>query len=669
MIFRPPIFAGLSLLLAAASLELAAQATVPTPPDAPNPSTGAPPRDSWAAESRPVPVNQTPSQVAIFDEGDILRSGARTLGEFLLAELPAQVQSQGGPGLPAQIYLGGSRPQDTLVTMDGMPLMDPGRLGQDLNEVSLLGVTRIEVITGSPGSGPSGQGGTIALFTGKPTHAGVSGDLGGLGGNQGQGQGTATPGYAWEGGYLRGGNLSAREDQALPTDRPYRQVANFLTLGQTWGSVVWRVAWRSTSFGIPDPYQEVTDTLRIYNPARDSHQRSDTGQVRLDWDLGPGLSLEASLGLSRFRHDQPNAGSPLPTRFEGRQTRFQSALNLGTGPRSGLSLRLEGADTRQDGDVDPAILGAVKGSQIALGLEWHFEPAPGLRLLGQARGTRDRQSLIQGNLETEVLRGTGHTLRLGVNQELGDGFRVYAAGGSGRTAPALIEQLRNSQVPGAAPLRMERTTFLQAGLGWGRGDWYGRLESQQQTGRDLIGATPGGPYVNGDRVRVQGTDAAFGWRQAQRRGLEAFVRAQEARDLNAPDGQQYRTAASQRRPFSAQGLKGFLGWGRVRVDLHYTLQGHQYSSFGEGAAPAATNGLPPLIIRATHVVYRDLGLAATLAAGRHWHFILRGEHLLQPKTTADQWVADLREGQNDAYLIDGYPAGPPTYSLEARYRF
>lgn len=667
MTFRPSALVGLSLLLSTASLELAAQATGPTPPDAPGPATGAPAQESWAAEARPVPVNQTPSQVAIFDEEDILRSGARTLGEFLLSELPTQVQSQGGPGLPARIYLGGSRPQDTLVTMDGLPLMDPGRLGQDLNEVSLLGITRIEVITGSPGSGPSGQGGTIALFTGKPTRPGVSGDLCGLGGNNGQGQGTATPGYAWDGGYLRGGNLSAREDQAVPTDRPYRQVANFIALGQRWGSAVWSVAWRSTSFGVPDPYQEVTDTLRVYDPSRESHQRSDSGQIRLAWGLGGGLSLETTLGLARFQHDQPNTGSALPTRFQGRQARFQSALNLGTGPRSSLSLRIEGEDTRQDGDVDPAILGAVTGRQIALGLEWHFDPAPGLRLLGQVRGTRDRQSLIQGGLETEVLRGTGHTLRLGVNQELGGGFRVYAAGGGGRTAPALIEQLRNSQIPGAAPLRMERTTFLQAGLGWGRGDWYGRLESQQQTGRDLIGSN-GGTYVNGDRVRVQGTDAAFGWHQARKRGLEAFVRAQEARDLNAPDGQQYRTAASQRRPFSAHGLKGFLGWGPVRMDLHYTLQGHQYSSFGDGAGPAATNGLPPLI-RATHVVYRDLGLAATLTAGPHWRLILRGEHLLQPKTTADQWVADLREGQNDAYVIDGYPAGPPTYSLEARYRF
>ncbi|WP_257308796.1 TonB-dependent receptor plug domain-containing protein [Geothrix fuzhouensis] len=667
MIITRPATAGRIVLLSALTLALAAQAPVPPVQGAP----GEPPKDehkeSWAAESRPVSVSRTPGQVAIFDEEDIQRSGARTLGEFLLRELPAQVQNQGGPGLPSRIYLGGSRPHDTLVMIDGMPLMDPGRLGQDLSEVPLLGITRVEVITGSPGSGPSGQGGTIALFTGKPVKPGASGDLSGLGGNNGQGQSTATPGFAWAGGYLRGGNLSAEEKQVTPADRPYRQVTNFLGLGQAWGPTVWTVAWRGTSFGVPEPFQEVSDTLRIYNPARESRQRSDSGQLRVDWALGAGLNLETSLGLARFRHDQPETGAALPTHFEGRETRFQSTLRLTTGPRSGLSFRLEGQDTRQDGDVDPAILGAAKGTQVGLGLEWTFEPLPGTRFLGQARGTRDRQSLVQGGTDAEVLSASGHTLRLGFNQELGGGFRVYAAGGTGRTAPTLLQQLRNSRSPGTAPLRMEQVTSLQVGLGWGQGNWYGRLESQQQSGKDLIGPS-GLAYANQDRVRVRGTDAAFGWHTAKKLGLEAFVRAQEARDLNAPDGQQFSTSASQRRPFSTHGLKGFMGWSQVQTEVHYTLQGHQYSSFGDGGGRAAANGLPP-VIRATQVVYRDLGMSTSVTAGQHWTFIVRGEHLLQPRTTPDQWLTASREGQNDAYIIDGYPAAPPSYSLEARFRF
>ena len=663
MILKPTSTARAYLLLPALPVMLAAQV------QAPPPSQAAPPRESWAAESRPVPVSRTPGQVLIFDEDDILRSGARTLGAFLVRELPSQVQNLGGAGLPSRVYLGGSRPQDTLILVDGMPLMDPGRLGQDLSEVALLGVTRIEVITGSPGSGQSGQGGTIALFTGKPLKPGASGDLGGLGGNNGQGQSTVTPGFTWEGGYLRGGNLSAQEKQTLPTDRPSRQVSNFFGLGQTWGSAVWSLAWRGTYFGVALPYQNDSDTARVYNPARESRQRSDSGQVRVDWSPAPGLLLETSLGLSRFRHEEPADGAALPTPFEGRQTRFQSVLHIEAGPRSGLSLRLEGQDTRQDGAADPTILGAAKDSQVGLGLDWRFEPVPGSRLLGQARGTRNRQTLIQVGTEREVLNASGHSLRLGFNQELGGGLRLYAAGSGGRTTPLLFEQLTNTKVPGTAPLRMEQTVTLQLGLGWGKGNWYGRLESQQQSSKELI--TPSGTtFVNQGRVRARGTDAALGWRTAKKLGVEAFLRAQEARDLDAPEGQQYRTVGTQRRPFSAHGLKGFVGWSQVQAELHYTHQGRQYSSSGDGQNVSAANGLPiPPNIRPTQVVYRDVGMSTTVKAGRHWTFTLRGEHLLQPKTDPAEWTARSQEGQNDAFIIDGYPAATPSYAVEARFRF
>lgn len=652
---------GARLLLSALSLTLAAQDQAP-----PVNAEAGKPLESWAAESRPVALGRTPGQVRIFDEDDIQRSGARTLGEFLLRELPSQVQNQGGPGLPSRSYLGGGRPQDTRVMVDGVPRMDPGRLGQDLNEVPLLGITRIEVLTGTPDTG--GRGGTIALFTGRPAKPGLSGDLGGLGGSNGQGQSTASPGFAWEGGYLTGGNLSAQEKQTTETDRPFRMVTNFLGLGQKWGSALWTLAWRGTFFGVPEPYQQVTETTRVYDAARESRQRSDAGQLRADWDLAPGLRLETSLGLARFRHEQAPQGASQPSPFEGRETRLQSVLHWTTGTRSDLSFHLEGREVRQDGDENPLVLGSAKGRQLGLGVEWRFEPRPGLRLLGMACGTRDRQSLLMGGTDREVLDASGHTLRLGLNQELAHGLRIYSALGGGRTAPTVLQQLRNSLAPAAAPLRMEQSTFVQIGLGWGQGNWHGRLESQQQTGKDLL-AFNGQGYVNQDRVRVRGTEAAFGWRTAQKAGLEGFIRAQEARDLNAPEGQALSTPASQRRPFSSHGLKGFMGWSRVRAEVHYTLQGHQYAAAGDSEGGGArANGLPAPV-RATQVVYRDVGMSTTVKAGKHWTFVLRGEHLLQPTTDAAAWVARAREGQNDAAIIDGYPAAGPSYSAEARFRF
>jgi len=111
-------------------------------PPVPGPAQPPPP-ESWAAESRPVRLTGTPAQVRVYGADDLLRSGARTLGEFLVREMPGQIQNEGGPGLPSRSFLGGLRPQDTTVLFDGIPVSDPGRLGTDLNEIPLVGVTRI----------------------------------------------------------------------------------------------------------------------------------------------------------------------------------------------------------------------------------------------------------------------------------------------------------------------------------------------------------------------------------------------------------------------------------------------------------------------------------------------------------------------------------------------
>ncbi|MBK7292371.1 MAG: hypothetical protein IPI84_00860 [Holophagaceae bacterium] len=267
-----------------------------------------------------------------------------------------------------------------------------------------------------------------------------------------------------------------------------------------------------------------------------------------------------------------------------------------------------------------------------------FEPRPGSAPAGD--GTRNAGAAAAPDRGVDIggaLYRLGHTLRLGLNQELAYGLRLYSALGGGRTAPTVLQQLRNSLVPTAAPLRMEQSTFVQIGLGWGQGNWYGRLESQQQTGKDLL-AFDGQSYANQDRVRRPLGHRGWqplGWRTAQQVGPSKARggRAQEARDLNAPGQGQ----APQHPGLPAAlllpptGMKrGFRGWSRVRAEIHYTLQGHQYAAAGdsEGGGTRA-NGLPPTI-RATQVVYRDVGLSTTVKAGRHWTLVIRGEHLLQP---------------------------------------
>ena len=59
----------------------------------------------------------------------------------------------------------------------------------------------------------------------------------------------------------------------------------------------------------------------------------------------------------------------------------------------------------------------------------------------------------------------------------------------------------------------------------------------------------------------------------------------------------------------------------------------------------------------------------TWAATPKLAFTLRGEHLLQPKVTVADWHNRTTDNQNDAYQVFGFPAQPPTLSLELRYRF
>ena len=338
------------------SLSLTAQEAQTPPPIPPPPARAqAAPPESWAAESRPVRLSGTPAQVRVYETDDLVRSGARTLGEFLVREMPGQIQNEGGPGLPSRSFLGGLRPQDTVVLFDGIPMSDPGRLGTDLNEIPLVGVTRIEVITGSPGMGFAGAGGTIALFTGKPKEEGPSGDLSGLGGANRQGSATLAPGYGWEDGYLKGGTFTAEEQQTTDTTRPYRQVSNFIAFGQKVDDATWTFGWRHTAFGVPTPFQDVTESTRIYNPSRESRQQGDSGLLKLELALSDVSSFEGTFSMSRFRHEAPDEGLATPQRFEGRDARLQLAYHRQISPRTGLSVRMDYGETRQDGTEDPDV--------------------------------------------------------------------------------------------------------------------------------------------------------------------------------------------------------------------------------------------------------------------------------------------------------------------------
>jgi len=101
------------------------------------------------AEASPVELVKTPNPVIVLDKAAIETSGASSLGDLLQDVLPGQVFSTGGVGTTASIYLGGTRAQDTVVTLDGLRLGDASGLGGvNANLIQLTGIDRIEIQQG-----------------------------------------------------------------------------------------------------------------------------------------------------------------------------------------------------------------------------------------------------------------------------------------------------------------------------------------------------------------------------------------------------------------------------------------------------------------------------------------------------------------------------------------
>jgi hypothetical protein len=66
--------------------------------------------------------------------------------------------------------------------------------------------------------------------------------------------------------------------------------------------------------------------------------------------------------------------------------------------------------------------------------------------------------------------------------------------------------------------------------------------------------------------------------------------------------------------------------------------------------------------------FNDLSLWTVWSVRPDLSVSLRGDHLMQPRTTAAQWLDRSRDFQNDAEQTYGNPAQPPTVTLEVRYR-
>jgi outer membrane receptor protein involved in Fe transport len=344
-------------------------------------------------------------------------------------------------------------------------------------------------------------------------------------------------------------------------------------------------------------------------------------------------------------------------------SRNQAVGRLGWTPSERQRLTLS-VDAYKESAFTPAFpSGRDKGSgrHIGMDVEGSFEPTDALRLLGVVRQQWDRQRYEpQGStLSVPETRSDQLTWKLGINVKLVEGFRVYASGGKAFGLPLLSAVMYNATSGVTELLGDEQSNFIILGSSWEHGPWSVKLEANRTNFEHLVYFDLNSyQYANGSHIQTQSAQLTVGY-QKKVWGLEGFYRNQEARDLEAPHNMQLRTPAVLRRPFQSLGLKGHLLVAPFRFDAHWSWFGPRYENFGGY----------PAIIGASKVHFNDLGVSATWMARNNFTLTLRGEHLLQPKLSVADWENRTTDGDNDAYQIFGFPAQPPTWTLEARYRF
>jgi outer membrane cobalamin receptor len=648
------------VLLATGPLLLAADAGA----EPPKPKVEAGATVTVTAEAAPVEVAKTPNPVKVLDKIAIEQSGAKTLGELLSDLLPGQILSNGGVGTAATTLLGGTRNQDVVVTLDGIRLTDASGLGgSNANTLALAGIERIEVQSGPCSSrfGAEAMGGVIALYSAGTAAKGLSGEVAETVGTQGIAGLRSAAAYGWERGWVRAAFQGQREDQATDTPKPFRATGGFLGLGQELGQdSLLTLSYRNAYTGTPIPYATVAPTTRIYAPDRESRSRNEQIVGSLRTVYGTDWMTEFTLGHVIQSRQEPG----YPAGFTDYGSRRNQALGRVTWtPIASLRTSL-GADAYEETARTPGYPAGIdegKGRHVALDFESSWEPLDRLRVVGALRQQWDRQNFVgTGSMPAPAEASSDHiTWKLGVNALLGGGFRLYASGGTAFSLPFLSAVMYNATSGGSEPLNREESKYLTTGATWEQGPWSAKLEGSRTLFRHLVYFDLNSYlYANGSNMRTQGLEASGGYR-VSRWGLEGFYRNQEARDLSQPKDAQLSAPAVVRRPFNSFGLKAFTVLGAFRLDGRWGWFGPHYENFG---------GFPAML-GASKVHFNDLALGAAWAATPAFTLTLRGEHLLQPRVTVEDWKNRTQDGRNDAYQIYGFPAQPRTFSLEARYRF
>jgi outer membrane cobalamin receptor len=640
-----------------------------------------------SAEAQPVEVTRTPAPVRIVEADELARLGSRTLSELLEVLQPGAVMPSGGAGAAASAFLNGTLSKNVVVVLDGMRLNDPTAISPDLGALSLIGIARVELVLG-PSTvlyGSDAIGGVIALTSVGRGAEGFHGQTGLKVGTDGQIGGTAQVQLSGTQGWLAAGAAAERQNNGFLGDE-FRQAGGFLRLGTTLGPVELTGFYRNSGQTASVPFTTIgSPAVRDYEPGRETRARQESWGTSLRWPLAPGLLLENTLQALSGNSADPDG--PLRQQTDRDFRRVEDQLTLHWTPTNTfrLSGRIEGSqDTSHamnyyDASTFAPVLYRGEGHDLAGALEERWTLAEGLDWVAGLRcdgGHRDLTRLDSG-LRSRVGSADAGTWRTGLNWVLRPELRLYASSGQGFRMPNTTEFALNAQAESqdgkAYPVGPERSHSIQVGAtGLWAEHWEYRLEAQRTIINDLLAyvydtsfAYPPlftSHYANQGKVRAQSLEGALGWRGGDRvaYGWELILRSQETRDLDHNMGGQefgQQNTAIVRHPFFTSALSAFAQTKAWRGDLRFDHIGSRYDLSDTTFDVIPVKAYQDLSVGLSHEPMKGLTLA------------LRGEHLLQPKQTVQDWLSGRYDQNGDAALVYGFPMPGPRWSLSATWRW
>jgi len=646
-----------------------------------------------SAEAWPVVVTRTPAPVRVVEAEELARLGSRTLAELLAVLTPGAVMPSGGPGAAASAFLNGTLSRNVVVLLDGLRLNDPTALSPDLGTLSLMGIDRVELVLG-PASvlyGSDAIGGVIALTSLGRGAEGWQGQTGLQAGTDRLQGGSAQVQWAGRQGWLTAGAQAQKQASGWPGDA-FRQAGGFLRLGTKLGDTEFTAFYRNSGQTASTPFAVVGwPATRYYQEDRETRARQETWGALFRWSLAPGLLLEDALQvLAGLTGDPLTLQAREQVSRDFRRVAEQVSLHWTPTPGFRLSSRLEGrVDTSHAKNYyDPSTYSAIRfrgeGRDVAGAMEARWMLTEGLDWVAGLRrdaGHRDLTRLDSG-LRSRAGSAEAATWRSGLNWVVRPALRLYVSAGRGFRMPNTTEFALNAQAENqdAKPyaLAPERSRTVQVGAtGLFAGHWEYRLEAQSTRVSDLLAyvydtsfAWPAlftSHYANQGTIRARSLEGALGWRGGGdvAWGWDLILRSQETRDLDH-DTPSQRFGSDQnyailRHPFFTGAVSGFVQSKRWRADLRLDRIGPRYDldDTGRSGSPVLATGRP----------FRELSLGLAQEPTRNLTLALRGEHLLQPKQSVQDWLSGRQDGNGDASLVFGFPAPGPRWTLSATWRW